>query len=168
MYVCMCVCMYVCMYARGNHWWRIRVRHSSRKESSFPAEMPLIKSVDIGAANRQSTLISGKFVALNLRNTKIKMRANRKILSLSEACIYFLPEYSHIGRVFWIMSTRRLLESYFASSWVLYFLCNPISVNSLHKKIYLFIYFILLASTVTEQWIINKCLIGRGATTAVS
>ena len=136
--------MYVCMYAGGNHWWRIRVRHSRRKESSFPAEMPLIKSVDIGAANRQSTLISRKFVALNHRNTKIKMRANRKILSLSEACIYFLPEYSHIGRVFWIMSTRRLLESYFASSWVLYFLCNPISVNSLHKKnlfIYLF-YFI--------------------------
>ena len=57
--------MYVCMYARGNDWWRIRVRHSSRKESSFSAEMPLIKSVDIGAANRQSTLIPRKFVALN-------------------------------------------------------------------------------------------------------
>ena len=29
-------------------------------------------------------------------------------------------------------------------------------------------YVISLASPVTEQWIINKCLIGRGATTAVS
>ena len=29
-------------------------------------------------------------------------------------------------------------------------------------------YFILLASPVTEQWITNKCLIGRGAPTAVS
>ena len=29
-------------------------------------------------------------------------------------------------------------------------------------------YFILLASPVTEQWITNKCLIGRGATTAVN
>ena len=36
-------------YTRGNHWLRIGVRHSSRKESSFPTEMPLIKSV--GAAN---------------------------------------------------------------------------------------------------------------------
>lgn len=32
---------------------------------------------------------------------------------------------------------------------------------------FLFI-FIFLASPVTEQWTINKCLIGRGAITAVS
>ena len=41
------------LLTRGNHWLQIRVHHlrkrySSRKESSFPANMPLIKSV--GAA----------------------------------------------------------------------------------------------------------------------
>ena len=38
-------------WTRGNHWLRIRIRHSSRKGSCFPAEIPLIKSV--AAANRQ-------------------------------------------------------------------------------------------------------------------
>ena len=45
---------------------------SRRKESSFPAEMPLIKSV--GAANQQSPLIPRKFVALYHRHTKMRMR----------------------------------------------------------------------------------------------
>ena len=49
---------------------------SSRKESSFPAEMPLIKSV--GAANWQSPVIPREFVALYHRNTKIRMRSNER------------------------------------------------------------------------------------------
>ena len=49
---------------------------SSRKESSFPAEVPLIKS--LGAANRQSILIPRNFVALNHRNTKIRMRSDER------------------------------------------------------------------------------------------
>ena len=44
---------------------------SSQKESSFLAEMPLIKSV--GAANQQSPLIPQKFVALYHRNIKVRM-----------------------------------------------------------------------------------------------
>ena len=44
------------------YWLRIRVCHLSRKESSFPAEMSLIKSV--GAANRQSPATPRKFVAM--------------------------------------------------------------------------------------------------------
>ena len=47
---------------------------TSRKESSFPGEMPPIKSV--GAANRQSPPIPRKFVALYHRNTKIRMRSD--------------------------------------------------------------------------------------------
>ena len=46
---------------------------SSRKESSFLDEMPLIKLV--GAANRQSPTIPRKFVALYHRNTKIRVRS---------------------------------------------------------------------------------------------
>ena len=49
---------------------------SSRKESSFLAEMPLIKSE--GAANRQSPLILRKFVVLYHRNTKIRMRSDER------------------------------------------------------------------------------------------
>ena len=49
---------------------------SSRKESSFPVEMPLIKS--LGAANGQSPVIPREFVALNHRNTKIRMRSNER------------------------------------------------------------------------------------------
>ena len=49
---------------------------SSRKESSFPPEMPLIKSV--GAANLQSPVIPRKFVALYHRNTKIRMRSDER------------------------------------------------------------------------------------------
>ena len=49
---------------------------SSRKESSFPAEMPLIKSV--GAANWRSPTILRKFVALYHRNTKIRMRSDER------------------------------------------------------------------------------------------
>ena len=44
---------------------------SSRKESSFLAEMPLIKSVV--AANRQSPAMPQKIVPLYHRNTKIRM-----------------------------------------------------------------------------------------------
>ena len=47
---------------------------SRRKESSFPAEMPLIKSV--GVANRQSLSIPRKFVALYHRTTKIRLRSD--------------------------------------------------------------------------------------------
>ena len=47
---------------------------SSRKESSFPAKMPLIRSV--GAANRQSPATPRKFVALYHRNTKISLRSD--------------------------------------------------------------------------------------------
>ena len=46
---------------------------SSRKESSLPAGMLLIKSV--GAANRQSPAMLREFVALYQRNTKIRMRS---------------------------------------------------------------------------------------------
>ena len=51
-------------YTRGNHWWygsafvsygKITETNSSRKESSFPAEVPPINS--IGAANLQSLVI---------------------------------------------------------------------------------------------------------------
>ena len=49
---------------------------SSRKKSSFPAEMPLIKPV--GGANGQSPVIPREFVALYNRNTKIRMRSNER------------------------------------------------------------------------------------------
>ena len=49
---------------------------SSQKGSSFPAEMPPIKSV--GAANQQSLPIPRKFVALYQRNTKIGMRSDER------------------------------------------------------------------------------------------
>ena len=49
---------------------------SSRKESIFPAEMTLIKSV--GTANRQSPPTPRKFVALYHRNTKIRMRSDKR------------------------------------------------------------------------------------------
>ena len=42
---------------------------SSRKESSFPAEMPLIKSILV--ANRQSPVIARKFLPLCHRNTSL-------------------------------------------------------------------------------------------------
>ena len=61
---------------RGKHWLRIRVCQSSRKESSFLAGMPLIKSG--GAANRQSPTIPRKFVALYHRNTKIRMCSDER------------------------------------------------------------------------------------------
>ena len=49
---------------------------SSRKESSFPTEMPLIKSV--GAANRQSLPIPRNFLALYHRNAKIRIRSDER------------------------------------------------------------------------------------------
>ena len=49
---------------------------SSRKESSFPAEMPLIKSV--GAANRQSLPIPRNFLVLYHRNAKIRIRSDER------------------------------------------------------------------------------------------
>ena len=49
---------------------------SSRKESSFPAEMPLIKSV--AEAYRQSPAMLRKFVALCHRNTKIEIRSDER------------------------------------------------------------------------------------------
>ena len=49
---------------------------SSGKESSFPAGMPLIKSV--AAANRQSPAMLRKFVALYHRNTKIEIRSDER------------------------------------------------------------------------------------------
>ena len=52
---------------RGNHWLRIRVRHSSWKE--YGAEMPLRKF--IRAANRQSPVITLKFLPLCHRNTRL-------------------------------------------------------------------------------------------------
>ena len=54
---------------------------SSRKESSFPAEMPLTKSV--GAADRQSPVIPRKCMALYHRNTKSRMRSDK-----SDYCRY--------------------------------------------------------------------------------
>ena len=49
---------------------------SSRKESSFPAEMSLTKSV--GAVNRKSQVAPNtrKYVALYHRNTKIRMHGD--------------------------------------------------------------------------------------------
>ena len=49
---------------------------SSRKESSFPAEMPVKESV--GVANRQSPPIPRKFVALYHRNTKTRVRSDER------------------------------------------------------------------------------------------
>ena len=49
---------------------------SSRKDSNFPAEMPLIKS--LGAANLQSPVKPRKFVALYHRNSKIRMRSDER------------------------------------------------------------------------------------------
>ena len=48
------------------------------KKSSFPAEIPLTKSV--GAANRKSQVASNTrtFLALYHRNTKIRMRSNER------------------------------------------------------------------------------------------
>ena len=41
--------------------------------------------------------------------------------------------------------------------------------SALRDNHFIFIlFFILLASLITKQWIINKCLISRGATTAMS
>ena len=49
---------------------------SSRKESSFPAKMPLTKSV--GAVNGKSQVAPNtrKYVALYRRNTKIRMHCD--------------------------------------------------------------------------------------------
>ena len=60
--LCRLVNYFLSLMTRGCHWLRIRVRHLSRKESSFPAAMSLIKSV--GAANRQSPATPRKFVAM--------------------------------------------------------------------------------------------------------
>ena len=60
--LCRLVNYFLSLMTRGCHSLRSRVRHSSRKESSFPAEMSLIKSV--GAANRQSPATPRKFVAM--------------------------------------------------------------------------------------------------------
>ena len=49
---------------------------SNRKESTFSAKMPVIKSV--GAANRQSPATPRKFVALYHRTTKIRMRSDER------------------------------------------------------------------------------------------
>ena len=49
---------------------------SSRKESSFLEEMPLIKLV--GAANRQSPTIPRKFVALYHRKKNFSMRSDER------------------------------------------------------------------------------------------
>ena len=60
--LCRLVNYFLSLMTRGCHSLRSRVRHSSRKESSFPAEMSLIKSV--GAADRQSPATPRKFVAM--------------------------------------------------------------------------------------------------------
>ena len=60
--LCRLVNYFLSLLTRGCHSLRSRVRHSSRKESSFPAEMSLIKSV--GAADRQSPATTRKFVAM--------------------------------------------------------------------------------------------------------
>ena len=78
---------------------------SIRKESSFPAGMPLIKSV--GADNRQSR----RFVALYHRNTKITIRSEERdnwqnkalrrfftpnlIFSATVTQLYFFSQLSH-------------------------------------------------------------------------
>ena len=52
---------------------------------------------------------------------------------------------------------------------ILYLTSNNRFCTDLSSIVYLiYFYFILLVSPVNEQWIINKNLIGRGATTAVS
>ena len=69
-------------------------KQSSRKDCSFPAEMPLIKSVR--AANRQSPPIPRKFVASHHRNTKIRMRSDERDKLVSFPIIFipinFTPE----------------------------------------------------------------------------
>ena len=49
---------------------------SSRKESIFPAEMPLIKL--IGAANLQSPVIARKISALVPQEHQIRMRSDER------------------------------------------------------------------------------------------
>ena len=86
---------------------------------------------------RQSTLIPRKFVLCSTgtpRSRCVVTNANRKILSLSEACIYFLPEYSHIGRGFWIMSRRRLLDHNLRLLEYCTFFVTSLAFSSLDKK----------------------------------
>ena len=61
----------------------------SRTESSFPAEMPLIKLV--GVPNRQSPPIPRKFVALHHRNTKVTMRSDERDTSTEMYDILITP-----------------------------------------------------------------------------
>ena len=57
--------------ARGNHWLGIHVRHLwSRKESSFPAEVPLIKF--IRAANLHSPVTGRKFLPYCHRDNRLR------------------------------------------------------------------------------------------------
>ena len=74
---------------------------SSRKESSFPAEMPLIKSV--GAANRQSLPIPRNFLALYHRNAKIRIRSDER-----DEVEYDVKNYVDRGESFHDLSPPRL------------------------------------------------------------
>ena len=74
---------------------------SSRKESSFPAEMPLIKSV--GAANRQSLPIPRNFLALYHRNAKIRIRSDER-----DEAEYDVKNYVDRGQSFHDLSPPRL------------------------------------------------------------
>ena len=55
---------------------------SSRKESSFPAEMPLIKLIE--AANLQSPVIARKFLPLCHRNSRLGCVLTNAIILVSK------------------------------------------------------------------------------------
>ena len=82
---------------RGNHWLRIRVRHSSWKGSR--AEMPLIKF--IGATNRQSPVIARKFLPLCHRNHQIRMRFEERddLLCKWTGCPTQTDAFSGLGQL---------------------------------------------------------------------
>ena len=54
--------------------------------------------------------------------------------TLIEIGVYFLPEYFHIGRVFWIMSRRRLLDHILRLLEYCTFFVTSLAFSSLDKK----------------------------------
>ena len=69
---------------------------SSQKDSSFPAEMPLIKLIE--AANLQSPAIARKFLPLCHRNTRLGCALTNAIILVSQknktaAMLVGIPEH---------------------------------------------------------------------------
>ena len=89
--------------------------------------------------------------AVNVKNNRCLLNKLKSGWSFIHAKIKKRASYSHQKKK---NTSDWTLASNFRLSW--------------HLLLILFYLFTLVASPVTEQWIINKCLIGRGATTAVS